>query len=69
MSKGHGIRDVLRICACVNLMTRAAGSPMRCFIDMIKMKIAVAVAEFSRGVRAFFGGQRRIVTAETKVVI
>ncbi len=45
----HGCRDVLGGCACVNLMARAAGSPVRCLVDVNEMKIAIAVTEFSRG--------------------
>jgi len=42
---------------------------MRCLVDMNEMKIAIAVTEFSHAGGAFLGRQRRIMTAETKIVI
>jgi len=42
---------------------------MGCLVDVNEMKIAIAVTEFSRACGVFFRRQRRIVTAETKIVI
>jgi hypothetical protein len=69
ISEGHGFRDVLRVCACVNFMTRTTGSPMRCLVDVNEMKIAIAVTKFSGAGSVFFRRKRRIVTAKTKIVI
>ena len=69
ISERHGCRDVLRICACMNYMTRATGSPVRGLVDVKEMKIAIAVTEFRRACGTFFRRQRSIVAAETKIVI
>ncbi len=69
ISKRHGRPDKLRGCACVGLMARAAGSPMRRFVDVNKMKIAIAITESGFACRVLFRRERSVVTTETEIVI
>ena len=69
ISERHGCRDLFWVCTCVNDMTRAAGPSMRCLVDVDEMHIAIAVTELRSAGGVLFRRQRRIVTAETKIVI
>ena len=63
-----GCPDMFGQCTGVGFMAGPAGSSLRGFVDVDKMKIAIAVAKSSERCGARFRHQRRIVASETKIV-
>lgn len=68
VTERHGLPDIFRQDARMNLMASPAGSSIRCPVYVNEMKVAIAVAKSGQGCSALILRQPGIVAAETESI-